>query len=184
MTWFYFAHVLCSHVFEFFGSCPLGSGRVQKVEFAVDLRSHWVPKFSILDPLRTRFDKANICSRKTLVVLFAKLMYPLILTILLYLERVVLAWRPTLKSQKSTHRLLVSEPGFLLVNLKAPLWLLVSEPGFSGFWRQNPLKNNLYMKKTSREWSEQRDMVDTDHFGFGFLQDHQRFVRTWTIFKK
>ena len=48
-------------------------------------------------------------------------------------------------------------------------WLLVSEPGFSGFGRQLPLKNNFHIKKNCREWSEQLDMVDTDHFGIGIL---------------
>ena len=36
------------------------------------------------------------------------------------------------------------------------------------------------MKKMCREWSGQLDMVDTDHFGFGVLQNHPRFVRKWT----
>ena len=57
------------------------------------------------------------------------------------------------------------------------IWLLVSEPGFWGFGRQIPLKNHFYIKKRCWEWSEQVDMVDTGHFGFGILQNQQRFVR-------
>ena len=36
------------------------------------------------------------------------------------------------------------------------------------------------MEKACPEWSEQLDIVDTDHFGHGFLQNHHRFVRKCT----
>ena len=55
-----------------------------------------------------------------------------------------------------------AQTGFLLVNLD-----------FLGF-------GTKFLERTCREWSEQLDMVDTDHFGFGILQNHQRFVRKWT----
>ena len=69
---------------------------------------------------------------------------------------------------------------FFIIQGVADGWLLVSEPGFSGFWPQIPLETNSYMKKTCREWSEQLDMIDTDYFGFGILQNHQRFIIKWT----
>ena len=74
---------------------------------------------------------------------------------------------PSLRDRASKRRLASLSRPHTFAGLS--IWLLVSEPGFSGFWRQIPLKHICYIKKTCREWSEQLDTLDMDHFGFGIL---------------
>ena len=63
------------------------------------------------------------------------------------------------------------------VSVSVSCWLLVSESVFCVFWCEFSLKHNQYIKKTCREWSEQLDMVDTDHFGFGIFAEPSKICQ-------